>query len=275
MHRRRGLEVDLRRGLANGQFQLYYQPLISLQSMKIVSGEALLRWNHPVHGSISPAEFIPLAEETGFIDDLGEWAMQQALRDASNWPDNVRVSVNLSPVQFRDSTLARRVQDMLVRSGMAPGRVELEITESVLLHDSSTNLETLRQLSALGCPIALDDFGTGFSSLSYLLRFPFNKIKIDQSFVRGLEDRGDRFAIVQSVAQLAKRLNMTTTAEGVETLDQLNIVREADCTEAQGYYFNRPLPEHEFHALVRAEATGPDSVGRRLNRSKRYLGLVK
>ncbi|WDR06534.1 EAL domain-containing protein [Devosia rhodophyticola] len=207
---------------------------------------------------VSPAEFIPLAEETGFIDELGEWVLQRALRDAGQWPENVRVSVNLSPVQFRNASLSHRVQEALNKSGTAAERVELEITESVLLHDSSTNMETLRQMRELGCKIALDDFGTGFSSLSYLMRFPFDKIKIDQSFVRGLEDRGDRFAIVQSVARLAKRLNMTTTAEGVETLAQLNVVLEADCTEAQGFYFNRPLPEKEFRSLVQGEASASD-----------------
>lgn len=248
--RRRGLEDDLRQALEMGQFQLFYQPLIALDSMRVVAGEALLRWNHPVHGIVSPGEFIPIAEDTRCIEALGEWVLQRAFEDATAWPDDVGVSVNLSPVQFKDPALKSRILGALSSSRIPAGRVQLEITESVLLQDTDANVETLRQLSALGFSIVLDDFGTGFSSLSYLLRFPFNKIKIDQSFVRGLDCRDDSSTIVQSVAALAKRLNMTTTAEGVETRDELNVVIEAGCTEAQGYYFNRPMPQHEFQALV-------------------------
>jgi diguanylate cyclase (GGDEF)-like protein len=256
LDRRRTLEVDLRRALEAGEFELHYQPLISLPEMRIVCGEALLRWHHPVLGAISPGEFIPLAEETGYVDALGDWALQRAFSDAMRWPEDVRVSVNLSPVQFRVAGLHRRIHSLLSGCGLPANRVELEITESVLLQDSSANLDTLRQLSEMGFSIALDDFGTGYSSLSYLLRFPFNKIKIDQSFVRRSDGRGDSFTIIQSVAQLAKRLGMTTTAEGVETREQLQTVLDAGCTEAQGFYFNQPVPELDFRALL----TQSDSV---------------
>jgi diguanylate cyclase (GGDEF)-like protein len=247
---RRSLEIDLRRGLELGQFQLLYQPLVSLRTDQIVCGEALLRWNHPEHGLISPAEFIPIAEETGFINNLGEWALQRACADAAKWPGRVRVAVNLSPVQFRGSSLYQTVESALATSGLPAHRLELEITESVLLQNNTMNLNVLHRLRALGLSIALDDFGTGYSSLSYLRSFPFDKIKIDQTFVRDLENCDDSIAIIHSIADLGRSLKMVTTAEGVETPEQLNIVREAGCTEAQGYYFSRPVDSHSFEALV-------------------------
>jgi predicted signal transduction protein with EAL and GGDEF domain len=251
---RRSLEIDLRRGLELDQFQLYYQPLISLRTNQIVCGEALMRWNHPERGLVSPAEFIPLAEETGFIDTLGEWALQQACRDAAAWPENVRVAVNLSSVQFRNKGLFDIVVNAISAAGLPARRLELEITESVLLQNNAANLSALHRLRAQGLSVALDDFGTGYSSLSYLRSFPFDKIKIDQTFVRDLEESGDSIAIIQSIASLGKSLKMGTTAEGVETLEQLNIVRKAGCTEAQGFYFSRPIKEPDFSTLLREQA---------------------
>jgi len=250
MQNRRHLEIDLRRGIKLGQFELYYQPLVRLDTGLIIAGEALMRWRHPEHGMISPGEFIPLAEETGAIEMLGEWALRRACLDALNWPDNVRVSVNLSPVQFRKAGLVDIVKAVLATSELDPRRLELEITESVLLQNNAVNLEALHQLRALGLTIALDDFGTGYSSLSYLQRFPFDKLKIDQSFVRDLESRPDSLSIVQSIATLGRNLRMVTTAEGVETKAQLDIIASAECTEAQGYYFGRPMPEAEFRARL-------------------------
>ncbi|MBN9332284.1 EAL domain-containing protein [Devosia sp.] len=254
MQNRRLLEMDLRRGIKLGQFELYYQPQVRLDTGRVVSGEALMRWRHPEQGLISPAQFIPLAEETGAIEVLGEWALQQACRDALNWPDHVRVSVNLSPVQFRKAGLVDIVKAVLATSELDARRLELEITESVLLQNNAVNLEALHQLRALGLSIALDDFGTGYSSLSYLQRFPFDKLKIDQSFVRDLENRPDSLSIVQSIATLGRNLRMLTTAEGVETLAQLDIITSAGCSEAQGYYFGAPMPETDFRAMLVREA---------------------
>ncbi|KRA97281.1 hypothetical protein ASD83_09030 [Devosia sp. Root685] len=250
LQNRRHLEMDLRGGIKLGQFELFYQPLVRLDTGRVVSGEALMRWRHPEHGMISPAQFIPLAEETGAIEVLGEWALQQACQDALNWPHHVRVSVNLSPVQFRGAGLVDIVKAVLATSELDARRLELEITESVLLQNNAVNLESLHQLRALGLTVALDDFGTGYSSLSYLQRFPFDKLKIDQSFVRDLADRPDSLSIVQSIATLGRNLRMTTTAEGVETQAQLDIITRAGCTEAQGYFFGAPMPEAEFRAML-------------------------
>lgn len=247
---RRNLEADMRRGIQLGQFEVHYQPQISLKTRKIVASEALVRWRHPERGLISPAEFIPLAEETGFIDTLGEWVLQQACRDALDWPQHVRVSVNLSPVQFRQTDLVGMVKAALALTKFDARRLELEITESVLLQDNVANLDVLNRLRSLGLTIALDDFGTGYSSLSYLQRFPFDKLKIDRSFVRDLESRPDSFAIVQSIATLGRNLNMLTTAEGVETSAQLDLITKAGCSETQGYYFSPPVPDAEFRAMI-------------------------
>lgn len=252
LQNRRHLELDLRRSITLGQFELFYQPLVSIATGRIVSGEALMRWRHPELGMISPGEFIPLAEETGAIDALGEWALKQACQDALGWPEQVRVSVNLSPVQFRKAGLVDMVKAVLATSELDARRLELEITESVLLQNNVSNLEALHELRALGLTIALDDFGTGYSSLSYLQRFPFDKLKIDQSFVRDLENQPDSFAIVQSIATLGRNLKMLTTAEGVETQEQYDIIASAGCTEVQGYYFSPPVPEVEFRALLAA-----------------------
>jgi len=257
---RHSLQADLRRGIRLGQFELHYQPLVSLKTGRIVSGEALLRWNHPERGLVSPAEFIPLAEETGFIDALGEWGLRQACRDALEWPEDVGVAVNLSPVQFREPGLVDSVKAILATSELDPRRLGLEITESVLLQNNAANLEALHHLRNLGLTIALDDFGTGYSSLSYLQRFPFDKIKIDQSFIRDLESRPDSVAIVESIATLSRKLNIISTAEGVETQAQLDIVTRAGCSEVQGYYFSPPVPEAKFRMMLAKEAVGRKGV---------------
>ena len=243
---RRVLEVDLRKALVQREFELFFQPQIDIGANEISGFEALLRWRHPERGLIPPAEFIPIAEDTGLIAPLGEWVIAKACAQAASWPGSFRVAVNLSPVQFRNRGLVQSVIDALAETGLAPDRLELEITESVLLQDNEAMLTTLYQLRRLGVRIALDDFGTGYSSLSYLRSFPFDKIKIDQSFVRELSSRADCLAIVQSIASLGESLGMTTTAEGVETEDQLQQIREAGCTEAQGFYFARPKPAGEI-----------------------------
>ncbi len=249
MQARRALESDLRAAIENDEFMLHYQSIINLDSGKIEGFEALLRWNHS-DGLVPPAEFIPVAEETGLIIPLGEWVIRQACMEAARWPEPVKVAVNLSPVQLRSSNLVEAVSSALKASGLAPGRLELEITETVLLQDSAGTLAKLHQLRELGARISMDDFGTGYSSLSYLRRFPFDKIKIDRSFIRDLSKHEDSIAIVRAVAALGKSLGMATTAEGVETAEQLERVRIEGCTEVQGYFFNPPKPASEIAELL-------------------------
>ncbi|WP_052003296.1 EAL domain-containing protein [Microvirga sp. BSC39] len=247
---RRALEVNLRKAMGAGEFELFYQPQINIEANEIGGFEALLRWHHPERGLVPPGEFIPVIENTGLIVPLGDWVIEQACREAAGWPRNIHVAVNLSPVQFRSRGLVQSVSRALAESGLDPNRLELEITESVLLQDNEMTVSTLHQLRRLGVRIAMDDFGTGYSSLSYLRSFPFDKIKIDQSFVREMSQRADCLAIVQSVANLGSSLGMPTVAEGVETEDQLRQIQAAGCTDAQGYYFGRPKPAHELvHTL--------------------------
>ena len=255
LQERRALEVDLRTALANGEFDLFYQPLINAGTSQISGFEALLRWRHPGRGMVPPAEFIPVAEEIGLIAPLGEWVLRQACREAAWWPADIRVAINLSPAQFRSRNLVQVVASALVASSLSPGRLELEITESVLLHDNESTLAVLHQLRALGVRIAMDDFGTGYSSLSYLLSFPFDRIKIDRSFVRDISERADCAAIVQSIASLGASLGMATTAEGVETGEQLQLLKAVGCTEVQGYYFARPQPAGEARRLLENRAS--------------------
>jgi diguanylate cyclase (GGDEF)-like protein len=249
MQARRALELDLRKALANGEFEVFYQPLINIQTRSITGFEALVRWHHPERGLVQPADFIPMAEEMGLIVPLGEFVLRQACVDAVTWPGSPKVAVNLSPVQFGNTTLVADVAAALHDSGLSPKRLELEITESVMLHDTDAVLVVLYQLRALGVGIAMDDFGTGYSSLSYLRRFPFSKVKIDQSFVRGLGQGGDCDTIVTAVADLCARLGMITTAEGVETEDQMQRLRAGTCTEAQGYLFSQPIPAQQVMEL--------------------------
>ncbi|MGF9758191.1 EAL domain-containing protein [Microvirga sp. 0TCS3.31] len=248
---RRALEVDLRKAATNGEFELFYQPQININDNEISGYEALLRWHHPERGLVPPAEFIPVIEDTGLIVPLGEWILDQACKEAVRWPRNIHVAVNLSPVQFRNRGLVQSVSRALTASGLSPNRLELEITESVLLQDNETTVSMLHQLRRLGVRIAMDDFGTGYSSLSYLRSFPFDKIKIDQSFVREMSQRADCLAIVQSVANLGSSLGMPTVAEGIETEEHLRQIQAAGCTDAQGYYFGRPRPARDLvHTLA-------------------------
>jgi diguanylate cyclase (GGDEF)-like protein/PAS domain S-box-containing protein len=249
MKERRGLEMDLRQALNNGEFELHYQPLVNLQTNEITAFEALLRWNHPSKGLISPADFVPIAEETGLIVSIGEWVLRMACKETANWPEHVKVAVNLSPAQLKSKNLVALVLSALEDSGLRAERLQLEITETMLMQNTFATLGTLHQLRKLGVQIAMDDFGTGYSSLSYLRSFPFDKIKIDRSFIQDLSNGAEPRAIVHAVAGLAKCLNMISTAEGVETQQQLDTLQAVGCTEMQGYLFSRARPANEVMQL--------------------------
>ncbi len=251
MKARRTLELALRAALAKGEFELYYQPLVDLQKDEVTSCEALLRWQHPERGMVGPAEFIPVAEEIGLIVPLGEWVLKRACADAALWRDDVKVAVNLSPIQVMNKNLVAAVIGALASSGLPAHRLEIEITESVLLQNTELTLATLHRLRELGVKISMDDFGTGYSSLSYLRSFPFDKIKIDRCFISGLGDGEDARAIVQAIAGLARNLGIMTTAEGVETEQQLEQVRFLGCTEMQGYLFSPPRRVEDLTRLLR------------------------
>jgi predicted signal transduction protein with EAL and GGDEF domain len=254
---RRQLEIDLRQAIADGGFEVYYQPCLSLEDGTITGCEALVRWRHPERGMISPAEFIPIAEESGLINQLGEWVLATACKEAANWPDHVRLAVNVSPVQFKSGTLALKVIAALAASGLPAGRLELEITEAVLIRDDDTALAILHQLRSIGVRIALDDFGTGYSSLSYLKRFPFDKIKIDRCFVTDIAEPDGSAGIVRAVVDIAAERDMTTTAEGVETAEQQRILRELGCSEMQGYLFSPPKPADTIRDMLFAHQAVP------------------
>jgi diguanylate cyclase (GGDEF)-like protein len=251
MRKRRELELDLRAALGKNEFELFYQPLINLAEGKVIGFEALLRWRSPERGLVPPGEFIALAEELGLIAPIGAWVLRQACHEATTWPDHIKVAVNLSPIQFKSERLVLDVAAALGSSGLSPHRLELEITETVMLHDTETTLAMLRQIKALGVAIAMDDFGTGYSSLSYLRKFPFDKIKIDQSFVREISDADESMAVVRAVVGLGSSLGMVTSAEGVETADQLRTLRAEGCTMAQGFLFSPAVPAQEIGDLLR------------------------
>ena len=246
------MQQDLRQALVDGGFEIHYQPLVDLLSDNVSGCEALLRWRHPERGMISPAEFIPVAEDTGLIVELGEWVLKTACAEAATWPDHIRIAVNVSPVQLKCQTLALKVAAALAASGLPASRLELEITEAVLIRDDEAALAILHQLRAIGVRIALDDFGTGYSSLSYLKRFPFDKIKIDRCFVSDIAEIDGSSAIVQAVVNIAAAGNMTTTAEGVETQQQKELLRALGCTEMQGYLFSAAKPGSEVRKLFDA-----------------------
>jgi diguanylate cyclase (GGDEF)-like protein/PAS domain S-box-containing protein len=262
MKKRRALEVDLRNALVNGEFELYYHPIVSVENNAVSCCEALLRWHHLERGMIPPAEFIPVAEETGLMVPIGEWALRQACSDAAAWPTDIRVAVNVSPLQLRNETWPQIVVGALAASGLSPRRLDLEITESVLMQNNEATLRTLHWFREVGVRIAMDDFGTGYSSLSYLRRFPFDKIKIDRSFIDDLLNSADALKIVQAIASLASGLDMITTAEGVETEKQLEIIRAAGCAEMQGYLFSPPRPAAEILRLILPRAGRPKMAGR-------------
>ncbi len=248
---RRSLEVDLREALLRDEFELFYQPLYNVQSRQVISVEALLRWRHPVRGVIAPDDFIPIAEETGLIVPIGEWVLRSACVDAMAWPGGtINVAVNLSAVQFKSRRLVESVKEALSDSGLPGHRLEIEITESVLMQNSEHTVETLHELRNLGARVSLDDFGTGYSSLSYLRSFPFDKIKIDKSFIRDLTEAQGGAAIVRAIAGLGTSLSLKTTAEGVETQEQFAILSAEGCTEVQGYLFSQPVPPAEIPAML-------------------------
>ena len=265
---RHQLEVDLRQAMVDDQLEVYYQPCVSLQDDRIVGCEALVRWKHPVRGNVSPAEFIPIAEDTGLINQLGERVLHLACAEAATWPDDIRLAVNVSPVQFKSGTLALKVAHALATSGLSPHRLELEITEAVLIRDDDA-LDTLHQLRALGVRIALDDFGTGYSSLSYLQRIPFDKIKIDRCFVKDITESEGSASIVQAVVNIAAIRKMSTTAEGVETEAQRQVLKRLGCSEMQGYLFSPPKPAADVRSLFKAQRppSRADSTKRRRPRS--------
>jgi len=247
---RRLLERDMRTALAQDGFRLFYQPLVNLQTKKVTAFEALMRWQHPERGMVPPSDFIPVAEEMGLIVQLGEWALRQACAEATEWPDGVCVSVNLSPLQFSKGNLVSSVMSALASAGLPASRLELEITESVLLEKSERNITILNQLRDLGVRISMDDFGTGYSSIGYLRSFPFDKIKIDQSFVRDLLVDEGSLAIVRAIAGLGVSFGMITTAEGVETEEQMRCLNLEGCIEVQGYLYSRPVPADEIVGVL-------------------------
>jgi len=250
MKARHSLEIDLRQAVIEGGFEVYYQPIVDLQSNQVSGCEALLRWHHPQRGMISPVDFIPVAEETGLIDQLGEWVLVTACMEAATWPDHIKLAVNVSPVQFRNDTLALKIVAALAGSGLSANRLELEITEAVLIRDDEAALAILHQLRGLGIRIALDDFGTGYSSLSYLQRFPFDKIKIDRCFIKDIAEPSGAPCIVQAVVSIATTRHITTTAEGVETERQRDLLRTLGCTEMQGYLFSSAKPAAAIRLLL-------------------------
>jgi diguanylate cyclase (GGDEF)-like protein len=244
------LERDMRNGIVQNDFRIFYQPLVNLQTHKVTAFEALMRWQHPERGLISPTEFIPLAEETGLIVRLGEWAIREACSEAMGWPDDISVSVNLSAVQFAKGDLVSTVMNALASSGLPASRLELEITESILVERTEHNVRVLDQLHELGVRIALDDFGTGYSSIGYLRSFNFDKLKIDQSFIKDLLADEKSLAIVRAIVGLGSSFGITTTAEGVETEDQRRCLNNEGCTEVQGYLYSKPLPPNEIPPLL-------------------------
>jgi predicted signal transduction protein with EAL and GGDEF domain len=248
---RRALELDLRAALDHCEFELFYQPLISVRERRVVAFEALIRWRHPARGLVPPDAFIPLAEELGLILPIGAWALRTACHQAVQWPDPVSVAVNLSAPQVGSGDLVAQVVAVLRDSGLAPSRLELEITESALLKDSGATLAALRALRARGVRISMDDFGTGYSSFSNLRSFPFDKLKIDRSFVGDMGRTGESAAIVQAIAGMGRSLGIAVTAEGVETEQQMAQVIGDGCTEIQGYFFSPPRPASELAALLR------------------------
>jgi diguanylate cyclase (GGDEF)-like protein len=257
---RRQLETDLRLAVDRAEFELYYQPLFDLKDNRICSFEALIRWNHPTRGLISPAEFVPIAEDTGLIVPIGAWVVREACRQAANWPKHVRVAVNVSPVQFHRGALNETILLALADSGLEPARLEIEITESIFLEGSETTLRLLHSLRSLGIRVALDDFGTGYSSLSYLQSFPFDKLKIDRSFIHNLLTRDGASAIVRAITELAHALNIETTAEGVEETAQLMELRAHGCSSVQGFLFAEPMTAADVERLFKEDGAAIQNV---------------
>lgn len=254
LRERKAMEADLRAAIAQAAFRLEYQPQISLDGDCVVGAEALIRWRHARRGEILPAEFIPLAEETGLIIPLGDWVLREACRQAAAWPAPLRVAVNVSPIQFREAAFVQRVEQALQASELEPHRLELEVTEGILLTDTDDTLVTLHRLRALGVSLAMDDFGTGYSSLGYLLKFRFDKIKIDRSFVHKMTEGGDAAAIVSTVVALCRSLGIRCNAEGVEAEHEAVLLRREGCQEAQGYHIGRPMPAEQIDSFLQGRS---------------------
>jgi EAL domain-containing protein (putative c-di-GMP-specific phosphodiesterase class I) len=252
MQYRRNLEIDLRRALALREFALVYQPQFNLRLNRVTGFEALIRWHSPVRGIVSPLEFIPVAEDTGIINSIGEWVLRTGCREAAAWTDTHNLSVNVSAIQFKSPNLVHAIMSALQDSGLDPQRLELEITESVMLDAGGPALAILRKLRDIGVRVALDDFGIGYSSLGYLRSFPFDRIKIDQSFIRGVSNDAVGRAVVRAVAALGQSLGMATVAEGVETEEQLARITADGCTDVQGYLISKPLPPEHVESFLRA-----------------------
>jgi diguanylate cyclase (GGDEF)-like protein len=271
---RRQLEADLRHAINKGGLHIEYQPVVCASSERITGFEALIRWAHPTRGPISPATFIPIAEEAGLIGAIGEWVLRTACVDAATWPEGTRVAVNVSPIQFANPGLPSIVMNALANAGIAPDRLELEITESVFLSDRDNTDSMFAQLKGLGVRLALDDFGTGYSALGYLKTAPFDKIKIDQSFVRGAAIKGSRnAAIVKSIVNLAEALGMETTAEGAETLDELDLIRSLGCSHIQGYVYGRPMAMEKTLELLGTQDGHAAPQGHKSSRQPRTTML--
>ena len=252
---KRQIELDLRSALENDELELHYQPLLSVEGETITGFEALMRWRHPTRGMVQPSEFIPLAEETGLITELGAWALRKACAEAATWPDHIYVAVNVSPAQFKNGDLPDTIMAALREANLAPSRLELEITETILMQESESTVQVLHQLRAIGIRISMDDFGTGYSSLSYLRSFPLSKIKIDRAFVKDLGVTAASEVIIRSIIDIARTLEMTTTAEGVETAEQFKCLQDLGCSEAQGYYLSRPLPPERLAGIIQESAS--------------------
>jgi EAL domain-containing protein (putative c-di-GMP-specific phosphodiesterase class I) len=247
---RHEIERDLSKAIALGQFHIAYQPQMRTDDLTLVGAEALIRWQHPVYGDVRPGRFIPLSEESGFIAKIGEWMIKQACMEAASWPGNAAVAINVSPVEMRDPAFLSHVQSALGRSQLDPRRLELELTEGVLLDPGTQTISTLKALRDLGVKLVLDDFGTGFSSLSYLRSFKFDKVKIDQSFIRHMGDSVEASAVLQAVLGLCGELSIPVCGEGVETKEQLIELKARGCTYAQGYFLGRPMQGEEIHKLL-------------------------
>jgi EAL domain-containing protein (putative c-di-GMP-specific phosphodiesterase class I) len=254
---RRRLESDLRYAIKHGELRLHFQPRFRITDGAMVGAEALVRWQHPERGLISPDTFIPIAEDTGLILPLSNWVINAACESAARWPKALFVSVNLSSTEFQRGNLVERIQQALAVTRLEPSRLELEITESVMLEDAVVALDIMRALKALGVRLAMDDFGTGYSSLSYLRSFPFDGLKIDRSFVNRLSESEDDRSIIQAIVGLGRALSLTVTAEGIETAGQLELLKAVQCDEGQGYFLSRPLDIEAFNALIGVEAVEP------------------
>jgi predicted signal transduction protein with EAL and GGDEF domain len=269
-HERREIEEDLRDALARGELRMHYQPVVRASDNIVTGFEALMRWNHPERGPISPGVFIPIAEETNLIAALGEWALRQACADAAQWPGNLRVAVNVSAQQFVSDGLPTIVTNALAASGLKPNQLELEITESVFMGDAHAVDEMFKRLKKIGVKLSLDDFGPGYSSLGYLRKAPFDKIKIDQSFVRGAAIEGSRnAAIIKAIVTLANTLGMETTAEGVELQDEIELIRDLGCSHIQGFVYGRPMLAVEAQKLLESEGGQASALGHKVSRAPR------